>query len=138
VHVDLKMVAAGEVPPDSVQQIAVFVDKAAADFALQMEMVPAPPVASHILVTGAFTVAGGVFTDRSPGRQFFKVPVDGGLPDRFLFVGKMPRYLVNRYVTAVQGPHIVEDALSLPGTILCRTPLCHDDVLYRIGPSLSI
>jgi hypothetical protein len=132
------MVAAEEMSPDLFQQIAVLVDKAAAYFALQMEMFPALPVAADILVAGAFTVAGGIFADLPPGRKFFKVAVDGGLPDGFVPIGKMPRYLVDRYMAASQGLHVVEDALSLPGMIICRTPLSHNDVLYQIDPLLSI
>jgi hypothetical protein len=132
------MMTAEEMPPDLFQQIAVLVDKAAADFALQVKMFPALPASSGILVTGAFAAACGVFTDLPLGRQFFKMPVDSGLPDGLLRAGKVPRYLVNRYMAAAQGLHIVEDALSLPGVIICRTPLSHDGVLYQTGSGLSI
>jgi hypothetical protein len=130
--------SAEEMPPDLVQQIAVLVDEASADFAFQMEMFPAPPAAAGVLVTGAFTAARGILADLPPGRQFFKMPVDGGLPNGLFRTGKMPRYLNDRYMAAAEGLHIVEDVLSLPGMIICRTPLCHNDVLYQIDPSLSI
>jgi hypothetical protein len=92
-----------------------------------MEMLPAVCPIVYILITGAFTVIKAVFTDLSPGDEFFKVAVDGGLPNTVFRIPEMPHYLINRNMTAPQKSHIIEDKFSLPGTIACRAFTFHGD-----------
>jgi hypothetical protein len=110
---------------DFIQKIAVHMDKAAAGFTFQMKMFPAVFPIVHVLVTGAFIITQDIFTDLPFSRQFFKMPVDSGLPDKVLRILKMTYYLVNRHMTALKGLHIIEDALSLPGVVVHRTFTCH-------------
>jgi hypothetical protein len=108
-----------KMPVDSVQQLAVRVDKIAADFALQVEMFPAVLSFLHILVAGAFAVAQKVFAYLPLGQELFQVPVDGGLAyARSPFPGKVAGQLTRRHMAAPQGPHIVKNDLPLPGTVL--------------------
>jgi hypothetical protein len=135
-QVDLEIVAAEEMLFDLIQYIAVRMDEIAADFALQMKMIPAFYLV-YVLVTGALAVTQDVFADLPPGRQVFKVPVNGGLPDGVFGILKMAHYLVDRNMGASEGLHVIEDALSLPGVIFCRT-FCHRPVSYHDKPIVSI
>jgi hypothetical protein len=45
----------------------------------------------------------------------------------------MPRHLPGRYMTPPQGPYIIQNTLSLPGTVLGRTFVFHTGIL----PDLS-
>jgi hypothetical protein len=105
---------------DLIQQIAVHMDKGPADFAFQMEMIPAF-YCVYVLVTGAFALIQHVFADLSPDRQLLQMPVDGGLPDDFFGILKMTHYLIDSNMRAPKGLHVIKDALSLPGVIICRT-----------------
>jgi hypothetical protein len=114
-----------EMPLDFIQQIAVYVHKDAADFAFKVEMIPAVYSVVCVLITGAFTVMQDIFADFSLLRQFFKMPVDCGLPDTLSGIRKMAYYLIDRYMNALKGLHIIENGLSLPGVIIYRTFACH-------------
>jgi hypothetical protein len=102
------------------------VDKGAAAFAFQMKMFPAVFFVFYILITGTFVIKPEVFADLSRGPQFFKMPVDGSLPDGVFGVLEMAQDLGNRYMPAPKGLHIIKNALSLPGMIICRTFICHN------------
>jgi hypothetical protein len=131
-HVDLKIMLTEEMPFNFIQQIAVHVDEGAAGFALQVEMIPAVCSFGYVLITGAFTVMENIFADLSLSRQFFKMPVDGSLPDTLFDILKMAYYAANRYMGALKGPYVIENTLPLPGAIICRTFTRHGP--YRIMP----
>jgi hypothetical protein len=101
-----------------------------------MKMIPAFYLV-YILVTGTFSVTQDVLADLPPGRQFFEMPVDGGLPDGVFGILKMAYYLVDRNMAAPKGLHVIEDTLSLPGVIICRT-FRHRPVSYHNGSGVSI
>jgi hypothetical protein len=107
------------------KKITVQMDEGAANFAFHVKMLPAFFFVVDVLVAGAFVVKQDILTDLSPGGQPFKMAVDGGLADFLFRVFKMAYYLINRYMTALQGLHIVKNALSLPGVIIYRA-LIHD------------
>jgi hypothetical protein len=125
-QIDLKIMAAEEMFFDLIQQIAVRMDEIAADFALQMEMIPAF-CRVYVLVTGAFALIQHIFADLSPGRQFLQMPVDSGLPNNLFGILKMPRYLIDRDMSSPKGLHVIKDAPSLAGMMICRT-CCHRSV----------
>jgi hypothetical protein len=125
-QVDFKIMTAEEMFFDLVQQIAVRMDEIAADFAFQMEMIPAF-YRVYVLVTGAFALIQHIFADLSPGRQFLQMPVDSGLPDNLFAILKIPRYLIDRDMSSPKGLHVIKDTLPLTGMIICRT-FCHRTV----------
>jgi hypothetical protein len=85
-----------------------------------MKMIPAFSRV-YVLVTGAFAFIQHIFADLPPGRQFFEMPVDGGLPDDLFGILKMAYYLIDRDMAALKGLHVIEDMLSLAGVVICRT-----------------
>jgi hypothetical protein len=131
----LKIVLVEEMPFNFFQKLAVHVDEVAADFTFKMKMFPAIFFVFYVLITGAFVIMQNIFADPSPGGQFFKMPVNGRLPNYLAGVLKMAYYLIDRYMTALEGPHILKDTLSLPGTIICRAFMRHG--LYRIKKNKS-
>jgi hypothetical protein len=120
-NVDLKIVLAEEVPFDFIQKIAVHMDEGAANFAFKMEMIPAVCFAVYVLITGAFAVVQDILADLSLGRQFFKMPVDGSLPDALFHIIKMTYNLIDCHMGALKGLHVIKNTLSLPGVIIYRT-----------------
>jgi hypothetical protein len=121
----LEIVAGKEMLFDSVQHTAIRVDKAAAYITLQMEMFPALAVIVYVLITGACTPVQHVFADIPLGRQFFEVPVDGGLPYKRSRVLKMTPYLSGCYMAAPKGLHVIKNTLTLAGAVIRRTFIPH-------------
>jgi hypothetical protein len=115
--------AAQEVFFDLIQEIAVRMDEIAADFAFQVEMIPAC-YCVYVLVTGAFALIQHIFADLPPGRQFLQMPVDSGLPNDLFRILKMARYLIDRNMGSPKGLHVIKDTLPLEGMIMRRT-FCH-------------
>jgi hypothetical protein len=109
----------------SIQKIAVHMDEGAAAFTFQVKMFPAFFFLINILITGTFIIKPDIFANLPRGPQFLKMTVDGGLPDSVFRVLKMAYYLINRYMPALKGSHIIKNALSLPGMIIRRTFICH-------------
>jgi hypothetical protein len=126
------------VGPYFFQQIAVNVDKGAAAFAYQVKMFPAGRFVVHVLIAGAFAVSQRVLPDRPLRRQPFKVPVDGGLPDRPIPAGKVAGYAAYRYVAAVQGSYVTEDILPLPGAVVLGTFAHHGPCITKAGESVNM
>jgi hypothetical protein len=73
------------------------------------------------LITGAFAVMQDIPADLSLSRQFFKMPVDGSLPDALFHIIKMTYNLIDCYMSALKGFHVIKNTLSLPGVIIYRT-----------------
>jgi hypothetical protein len=136
-HIDLKIMAAEEMPLDFIQQIAVYVNEEAAGFAFQVEMIPAVCAAVLVLVTGACTVMQDILADFSLSREFFQMPVDGGLSDALSGILKMAYYPADRNMGALEGLEVIENVLPLPGVIGCRT-FRHRSVSYHGGEIVSI
>jgi hypothetical protein len=123
------MMFAEKMPFNFIKKIAIRMDKASADFALQMKMLPACCFVLYILITGAPAAAQRVFAYPALRRQFFKMPVDGGLPYKLFRVLKMADQLIDRYMTAFEGLHVSEDTLPLAGVIFRRTFTRHTHIL---------
>jgi hypothetical protein len=105
------------------------VDKVSADFAFQMEMIPAVYLV-YVLITGAFTIMQDIFTDLPLSHQLFEMAVDGSLPNSIFHILKIAYYLIDRYMSTLEGLKVIKNALPLPGVIIYRT-FRHRPVSYH-------
>jgi hypothetical protein len=119
-----------EMPFNFIQQFAVRVDDAAADFAFQVEMFPALCFIVNVLITGAAAVVEEIFANLPRSGKFFQMPVDGSLPNGRPLVRKMAYQLIHGDMTVPKGTHILKNVLSLPGMIICRAFMFHHG--YRV------
>jgi hypothetical protein len=132
-HIDPEFMFVAEMSFDFFQKAAVRMDEATANFTFQMKMFPAICPVVYVLITSAFVFVQDIFADLPLDRQFFKMPVDGRLPDCFFRILKIADYLADRYMAALKGFQIIKNTLSLPSAVIYRTFMRHRIVSYHGG-----